>query len=100
MSASSGANEFAIGVEMQAALLRARLLPPPPPGPLRLARRDRTGAGGAADRDEAAFVQGVGGHAVGAGVFGRLIAAPIEQRVDLQQCARLVPTRERGVAAA
>src|SRR5580704_13659138 len=75
---------------MQAAFLFLRLLPPPAPGTLRIARHDGAGARRTADRQEAALMERIVWHVVGANEFARAFARPIEQRVDLEQTARFV----------
>src|SRR3712207_2984663 len=83
--AGAGGGPRAAG--MQAALAVGVGLPPPAPGPLVFARAGRAGAGGAADRAVAALVQRVGGQAVAAQVGPDLVAAPVGQRVELEDAA-------------
>src|SRR5580692_11423362 len=75
---------------VQAAFLFLRLLPPPAPGTLWLARHDGAGARRAADRQKAARMQRIAWHVVGAHEFARALASPIEQRIDLDQTALFV----------
>src|SRR5580700_2974113 len=76
--------------DVQAAFLVLRLLPPPAPGTLRLTRHDGTGARRAADRQKAALMQRIARHVIGAHEFARVLACPIEQRIDLDQAALFV----------
>src|SRR5580700_523330 len=76
--------------DVQAAFLVLRLLPPPAPGALRLARHDGAGARRTADRQKAALMQRIARHDVGAHEFARAFARPVEQRIDLEQTALFV----------
>src|SRR5919106_4731056 len=67
---------------MDAALRLSKSVPAA--GPLRLARRHRSGARPAPDRGIAALEQGVRRDCVGGDVVVDLVAAPARQRVDLQ----------------
>jgi hypothetical protein len=60
------------------------LFPPPAPGPLRLARRYRAGARGAADREKPAIVQWVVGYTVIADEGDDAIPRPVEQWVHFE----------------
>src|SRR5262249_9675773 len=70
---------------MQPALLGIGLLPPPAAGAGALAGGDGARAGRAADRREAAIVEGVVRHVVLADVAPDLFLGPIDERVDLEQ---------------
>src|SRR5204862_6683032 len=72
---------------VEAALLLGGVLPPPAALALRLAGRDRAGAGGAADRDEAALVERADRRRALAQVGPQLLVAPAGQRVELDQRA-------------
>src|SRR5580704_11171334 len=85
-----GARRASVMGDVQAAFLLLRLLPPPAPGTLRLTRHDGTGARRAADRQKAALMQRIARHVIGAHEFARVLACPIEQRIDLDQAALFV----------
>src|SRR6478609_1123676 len=84
---------------MQAAFLGRVVFPPPAPGPLRLARCDRTGAGLAADRDKAFVMQRIERDSFSLGETQRDLARPVEQGVELDQAALRFGLRERDAAA-
>src|SRR5258708_35726443 len=94
-----GARRASVVDDMQAAFLFLRLLPPPAPGTLRLARHDGAGAGRAIARQKAALMQGIARHVVGAHEFARAVARPIEQRIDLDQTALFVEQRRQQLGA-
>ena len=84
---------------MQAAFLLFFLLPPPAPGAFRLAGLDRAGAGRAADRDKAFFMQRIDRHVIGGAISGHVVTGEIEQRTGLDQAARLVEFDEAQMRA-
>src|SRR5450432_1961456 len=69
---------------VQAALFLGFLFPPPAAGAFRLARRNGAGARRAADRDKALGVQGIDRHAARRHKLRHLVAAPVEQRAELE----------------
>src|SRR5579862_9498336 len=85
--------------DVQAAFFFLRLLPPPAPCPLRLARHDRAGARRAADRQKAALMQRIAWHVVIAHEFARAFTRPIEQRIDLDQTALFIEQSGRYLRA-
>src|ERR1700722_5992273 len=95
-----GARRASIVGDVQAAFLFLRLLPPPAPGTLRLARHDGAGARRAADRQKAARMQRIAWHAVGAHEFAGAFARPVEQRIDLEQTAFFVEQSRQNLRAA
>src|SRR5690606_38393893 len=77
---------------------------PPATGAFVLAGTRGTGAGFAANGDEAAFVQLVGGDAVGANVVPGFVEAPGRERIELRELAgpsllRRIPRHDRKVGA-
>src|SRR5207244_2385465 len=72
---------------VQAALLERLLLPPPAPLALVLPGVDRPRARLAADREEAALVEGVVGHLMLADVGPHLLRRPVRERVELDERA-------------
>src|SRR5580704_11991264 len=94
-----GARRTRVVGDMQAAFLVLRLLPPPAPGAFRLTRHDGAGARRATDRQEAALMQCITRHVVGAHEFARAFARPIEQRIDFDQTALFVERSRQQLAA-
>src|SRR5207244_3885992 len=72
---------------VQAALLERLLLPPPAPLALVLPGVDRPSARLAADREEAALVEGVVGHLVLAALGLTVRRRPVRSRVELDERA-------------
>src|SRR5580704_711820 len=98
----SGLRRIGVGCDVslagvQPALLFRPLFPPPSSGALGFAGRDRAGAGGAADRQEAAIMQPVAGNAVVADECDHPFARPVEQRVHLDEPVARI---DRGVGHA
>src|SRR5260370_634068 len=81
--------------QVQSAFLFLFLFPPPPAGALRLARRQRTRAGSAADGKKTAIMQAVVGDPVIAHEVRHPIARPIQERVELEQATLRI---DRGKA--
>src|SRR5262245_41461709 len=82
------------GAAVQATFLLVLLLPPPAPGALRFARRHRTRAGGAADRQKPPVVQRIVWNAVGADEIGHATARPIQQWTEFEEAAHRI---DRGI---
>src|SRR5262245_3972973 len=83
---------------VQSAFALVLVLPPPAAGAFRLAGGDRPGAGCAADRGEALGVQRVDRNVVGADIGEQLLAAPVEQRAELEQAVLRLGGDDRHVA--
>src|ERR1700686_3281868 len=75
---------------VEPALLFLVLFPPPSAGALGLAGRHRAGARFTADRQEAAVMKWVVGHASVVQVGDHSVTCPIEQRVDLDELILLI----------
>src|SRR5205085_12485397 len=86
----------AIVVDMEAALARLVLLPPPAPGPLILALQNRARAGLAADRGETPLVQRIHRDLLHLAKIEDLLAGPVEERRDLDEVALQHRQRDRA----
>src|SRR5262249_55149672 len=78
---------------VQATLLLVFLLPPPAASPLMLARLHGACAGRAADREETFIVQCVVWDAVVVDEGDHALTGPVEERIELDQAARVVDRR-------
>ena len=84
---------------MQAALLFLLLFPPPASAALGLSWRYGARAWGAANRQEAAVVQGVARHAMFPNKSGNLRTRPVEERMDFDQIVCVVDRGKRYAGA-
>src|SRR5262249_46910233 len=84
---------------MQPALLLVLVLPPPAAGALGFSRPNCAGAGGAADRGEAACVQHIVRDRLARDEIRDPHRAPVKQRADLEKIARRVEFRKADVGA-
>src|SRR5690242_13360735 len=82
--------------EMDAALPRPALFPPPTAGALALARLNCASTRRAADTGESASVERMHRNAVGSRVFLHLGAGPIRQRIQLQASAGVLDLANVG----
>lgn len=86
-----GSNRNGAPVYMQTTLLFARIFPPPAARAEVLAGLDGTGAGSAADADEASVVERVVRDVVLPNEVAHLIECPVEERVKFEELVGLVP---------